>query len=264
MKVIGAGMPRTGTLTQKVALETLGFEPCYHWVNVIADLDQVDVWNRALDGGEQWDEVFGDSQATVDWPGGYFWHELMDYYPDAKVLLSVRDPEKWEPSFRETIWNMCYGESLIRLLSSARGQVDPRWARYLKLVERMFWIEQAPFADGHEQPEQLIAGSSATTSSSRRPCRPSDCSCGASAKAGSRCASSSKYPYPPSRCRTSTTARRFSGASSTARSAHFRRGVPVRSRKRPPPGRQPARPASRMPRRPSRCPESDSGHRRPA
>ncbi len=158
MKVIGAGMPRTGTLTQKVALETLGFEPCYHWVNVIADLDQVDVWNRALDGGEPWDEVFGDSQATVDWPGGYFWRELMDFYPDAKVLLSVRDPEKWEPSFRETIWNMCYGESLIRLLSSARGQVDPRWARYLKLVERMFWIEQAPFAAGHELPEQLIAG----------------------------------------------------------------------------------------------------------
>ncbi len=42
MRVIGAGMPRTGTLTQKVALETLGFEPCYHWVNVIADLDQVE------------------------------------------------------------------------------------------------------------------------------------------------------------------------------------------------------------------------------
>ena len=141
MRLIGAGMPRTGTLTQKVALETLGFEPCYHWVNVIADLDQVDVWNRALDGDDPWDEVFGDSQATVDWPGGYFWRELMDLYPDAKVLLSVRDPEKWEPSFRETIWNMCYGESLIRLLSSARAQVDPRWARYLKLVERMFWIE---------------------------------------------------------------------------------------------------------------------------
>ena len=50
MKVIGAGMPRTGTLTQKVALERSASSPCYHWVNVIADLDQVDVWNRALDG----------------------------------------------------------------------------------------------------------------------------------------------------------------------------------------------------------------------
>jgi hypothetical protein len=157
MRLIGAGLPRTGTLTQKVALETLGFEPCYHWVNVIADLDQVGVWNRALDGDGPWDEVFAGFQATVDWPGGYFWQELMDYYPDAKVLLSVRDAEKWEPSFRETIWNMCFGESLIRLISSARGQVDPQWSRYLQLVDRMFWSDQGTFAAGHETPEQLMA-----------------------------------------------------------------------------------------------------------
>ena len=156
MRLIGAGLPRTGTLTQKVALETLGLEPCYHWVNVIADLDQVGVWNRALDGEAPWDEVFGGFQATVDWPGGYFWRELMDRYPDAKVLLSVREAEKWEPSFRETIWNMCFGESLIRLISSARGQVDPQWSRYLRLVDRMFWGEQGTFADGHETPEQLM------------------------------------------------------------------------------------------------------------
>jgi hypothetical protein len=158
MRLIGAGLPRTGTLTQKVALEMLGLEPCYHWVNVLADLDQVDVWNRALDGDGPWEEVLSGFQATVDWPGGYFWRELMDYYPDAKVLLSVRDPEKWESSFRETIWNMGHGESLIRLLSSARGLVDPQWARYLKLVERMFWTGQGTFAAGHERPEQLIAG----------------------------------------------------------------------------------------------------------
>jgi Sulfotransferase domain len=158
MRLIGAGLPRTGTLTQKVALEMLGLEPCYHWINVLADLDQVDVWNRALDGHAPWEEVFGGFQATVDWPGGYFWRELMDYYPDAKILLSVREPERWEPSFRETIWNMGHGESLIRLLSSARGLVDPQWSRYLQLVERMFWTGQGTFAAGHEQPEQLIEG----------------------------------------------------------------------------------------------------------
>lgn len=149
-------MPRTGTLTQKVALETLGFEPCYHWVNVIADLEQVGVWNRALDGDPVWDEVFDGVQATVDWPGGYFWRELMERYPDAKVLLSVRDPEKWEPSFRETIVDMCFGEQPIRLLASARAQVDPQWSRYLKLVDRMFWGKQGTFARGHETPAQLI------------------------------------------------------------------------------------------------------------
>jgi hypothetical protein len=156
MRLIGAGLPRTGTLTQKVALETLGFDPCYHWVNVIADLDQVGVWNRALDGEGPWDEVFAGFQASVDWPGGYFWRELMDYYPDAKVLLSLREAEKWEPSFRETIWNMCFGGSVLNLVSRARAQVDPQWDRYLQLVDRMFWGEQGTFAAGHETPAQMM------------------------------------------------------------------------------------------------------------
>src|SRR4051794_19378886 len=58
MRLIGAGLPRTGTLTQKLALEQLGLGPCYHWVNVIADLDQVALWDRALDGEAIWEEVF--------------------------------------------------------------------------------------------------------------------------------------------------------------------------------------------------------------
>ena len=53
MKVIGAGLPRTGTLSQKVALEVLGVGPCYHMVNVLADLDLADQWRRALEGDGQ-------------------------------------------------------------------------------------------------------------------------------------------------------------------------------------------------------------------
>jgi hypothetical protein len=155
MKVIGAGLPRTGTLTQKVALEQLGLAPCYHWVNVIADLDQVELWDRAMDGEAVWDEVFAGQEATVDWPGGYFYRELADYYPDAKVLLSVRDPEKWEPSFRETIWTMSHGDTLMALLAHARAEVDPRFKRYLELVDRMFWGPQGTFAAGHETSQQL-------------------------------------------------------------------------------------------------------------
>jgi hypothetical protein len=156
MRVIGAGLPRTGTLTQKVALEMLGLGPCYHWVDVLADLDRgVELWNSALDGRAPWAEVFDGWGSTVDWPGGYFYRELMEVYPEAKVLLSVRDPRKWEPSFRETIWAMSFGESLMPLLSRARAEVDPRWRRYLALVDRMFWGEQGTFAAGHAS-EQLI------------------------------------------------------------------------------------------------------------
>jgi Sulfotransferase domain len=161
LKLIGAGLPRTGTLTQKVALEQLGFGPSYHWVNVIADLEhQLPLWEQALDGDGQWAEIFGEHRSSVDWPGGYFYRELMEAYPDAKVLLSVRDPESWEPSFRETIWTMSYGESVMPLLSRARAEIDPRWKRYLALVDRMFWGPQGTFAAGREPAqmmEQMIA-----------------------------------------------------------------------------------------------------------
>ncbi len=155
IELIGAGLPRTGTLTQKLALEELGLRPCYHWVNVIADLDQVGLWDSALDGDGPWDELLGGFRSTVDWPGGYFYRELLDVYPDAKVLLSVRDLEGWERSFRDTIWTMCHGDSLMPRLSGARAEIDPRWRRYLALVDRMFWGPQGTFADGAE-PAQLI------------------------------------------------------------------------------------------------------------
>jgi len=156
MQLIGAGLPRTGTLTQKLALEQLGLAPCYHWVNVLANLDEVELWDRAMDGEAIWEEVFGDSRATVDWPGGYFYRELIDAYPDAKVLLSVRDPQAWERSFRETIWTMSHGRTLMPLLAHARAEIDPRWKRYLELVDRMFWGPQGTFAVGHAEPQQLI------------------------------------------------------------------------------------------------------------
>jgi len=155
LKLIGAGLPRTGTLTQKVALEQLGLGPCYHWVNVLADLSHVQLWDRALDGEAPWQEIFGEHRSSTDWPGGYFYRELMDAFPDAKVLLSVRDGESWERSFRETIVDMSFGDTLMPLLAHARAQVSPEFDAYLKLVDRMFWGPQGTFAEGHE-PEQLI------------------------------------------------------------------------------------------------------------
>jgi hypothetical protein len=77
MRLIGAGLPRTGTLSQKVALEMLGVGPCYHMVNVLGDLDLAPAWRRALDGDADWDAIFGEHEATVDWPGAYFYRELL-------------------------------------------------------------------------------------------------------------------------------------------------------------------------------------------
>lgn len=158
IELIGAGLPRTGTLTQKEALTILGLGPCYHWVDILADLDgQVPLWDGAIDGSVDPAAILDGYPSTVDWPGGYFYRQLLDSNPDAKVLLSIRDPERWEPSFRETIVDMCYGESLIRLLSSSRAHVDPKWQRYLELVNKMFWSERGTFPSGHS-PSDLIEG----------------------------------------------------------------------------------------------------------
>jgi Sulfotransferase domain len=156
MKLIGAGMPRTGTLTQKMALEMLGLGPTYHMVNVIADLEQAALWQRALAGENVWPEIFDGYQSTVDWPGGYFYRELIDAYPDAKVLLSVREDESWERSMRETVWAVRNGESLIRLLSSAQAHVNPRWKGFLDMIDGLLWQGNGTFAAGHSEPKQLI------------------------------------------------------------------------------------------------------------
>jgi sulfotransferase family protein len=149
-------MPRTGTLTQKVALEMLGLGPCYHMVDVIADLEQAKLWDRALDGEAPWPEIFDGYNSTVDWPGGYFYRELMDFYPEAKVLLSVRDPDGWERSMRQTVWAVRHGESLLRLLSSAQAHVNPQWRAFLGMIDRLIWEGKGTFAGGHDEPAQLI------------------------------------------------------------------------------------------------------------
>jgi hypothetical protein len=156
MKVIGAGMPRTGTLTQKMALEMLGLGPCYHMVDVLADLDQAALWERALDHEPPWQEIFTGFNSTVDWPGGYFYRELAEHYPEAKVVLSVREPAEWERSMRQTVWSVRHGESLIRLLSSAQACVNPQWAGFLNMIDRLLWEGRGTFAGGKDAPEQMI------------------------------------------------------------------------------------------------------------
>lgn len=105
LKIIGAGFGRTGTLSLKSALEELGFGPCYHMVEVISNPSRLPAWIDAVQGKPvNWREVFQGYQATVDWPGCSFYKELMEVYPEAKVLLSVRDPEKWYESVANTIY----------------------------------------------------------------------------------------------------------------------------------------------------------------
>ncbi len=109
LKVIGAGFGRTGTLSIKHALEELGFGLCYHMTELF-DKPGVDEQWGAIVRGEpvDWHTVFKGYQATVDWPACAFYKELMQAYPHAKVLLTVRDPEKWYESVTNTIYQVSH------------------------------------------------------------------------------------------------------------------------------------------------------------
>jgi hypothetical protein len=105
LKVVGAGFGRTGTLSLKYALEKLGFGPCYHMREVFPRPDHVRAWHRlAFTGVMDWDALFQDFRATVDWPSARWWRELAAHYPDAKVILSLRNPEAWYKSMSDTIY----------------------------------------------------------------------------------------------------------------------------------------------------------------
>jgi hypothetical protein len=105
LDLIGAGLGRTGTLSLKLALEQIGFGPCYHMVEVFADPARPQDWIKAADGELEWETVFEGYVATVDYPGCVFWRELAKRYPAAKVILTVRDPSEWFESTQSTIFS---------------------------------------------------------------------------------------------------------------------------------------------------------------
>lgn len=125
IEVIGAGLGRTGTLSLKTALEELGFGPCYHMIEVFAHIDHARTWDAAARGEPvDWDRLFEGYRATVDWPGCSFYRQLLAAYPEAKVVLTVRDPERWYDSARHTIY-------FVR-------HAFPRWAAWIRPGIRVF------------------------------------------------------------------------------------------------------------------------------
>jgi hypothetical protein len=104
LEIIGAGFGRTGTNSLKLALEHLGFGPCHHMFEVRDNPEQLANWEAAARGEKvDWDEVFDGYRSQVDFPGARYWRELVAHYPNAKVILTVRDPDAWFDSVQATI-----------------------------------------------------------------------------------------------------------------------------------------------------------------
>ena len=123
LKVIGAGFGRTGTMSMKVALEQLGLGPCYHMVECIPrGPEHWQKWIDAATGKPDWDDLFDGFASTVDFPACTSYKALADYYPDARVVLTVRDPERWFESTQDTIF-------------------APHWIEHLRSIEMGKFIQ---------------------------------------------------------------------------------------------------------------------------
>jgi hypothetical protein len=105
LRVVGAGLGRTGTASLKTALELLLDGPCYHMFEVMEQPGHGEFWRAAIDGQPvDMSHLMSGYRASVDWPACAFWHELAAINPDAVILLSTRDsPEQWWASMERTI-----------------------------------------------------------------------------------------------------------------------------------------------------------------
>lgn len=106
LRLLGAGVGRTGTESLKVALEQLLGGPCYHMLEVLSHPESVGYWASAGRGETpDWDQVFEGYVAAVDWPVAAYWPELSAAFPDAPVLLSTRKTaQEWYRSASQTIF----------------------------------------------------------------------------------------------------------------------------------------------------------------
>lgn len=142
MEIIGAGYGRTGTLSTYTALNELGYK-CYHMVEVLenpANKEHLDFWHRVghSEPGIQhdWSEVFENYDATVDNPGCCVWRELVENYPDAKVVLTLhpKGPEGW---YRSTINTIYKTESLWQV--KVLAVFIPKIRKMVQMCRKLIW-----------------------------------------------------------------------------------------------------------------------------
>jgi hypothetical protein len=137
LRVVGAGVGRTGTHSLKLALERLLGGPCYHMLEVFQHPDHVPVWHRAVLGDmPDWNAFLAGFVATVDWPAASFWRELSAANPDAVVLLSVRDDaEQWWQSADQTIFEVTRRDAPPELAEWHQMWVDLARTRFTSQLE---------------------------------------------------------------------------------------------------------------------------------
>jgi len=144
IQVIGAGFGRTGTASLQLALEELLGGKCHHMKEVFArPASHLELWVQLSSGRPvDLDELFDGCVASCDFPSCNIYHEMADHWPDAKVVLTIRDPEKWRESVLETIYFTrlvpfeSFGASFFLAVNSV---LMPRFVRLFKWMNVWIW-----------------------------------------------------------------------------------------------------------------------------
>jgi len=129
---------RTGTLTQSWH-RAAGFAPCYHWVDVIADLDRVEAVGSALDGKADWQESSATCVATVD--GRRLLYAELAQPTRRRRCCSAVATAALGAELRRDDLDMCFGDTLIHNLSAGPPRSTPAGSAKTWAIDRMFWIE---------------------------------------------------------------------------------------------------------------------------
>lgn len=125
LQVIGSGFGRTGTKSLKAALERLGFGPCHHMHEIIADPGQVNHWQTVAAGGKvDWSVVFAGYRAQVDWPGAHVWRDTARAFPHARIVHTTRPDDTWWASFERTIATLMQRRADLALPQHMRDMLD--------------------------------------------------------------------------------------------------------------------------------------------
>lgn len=148
MRVIGAGFGRTGTTSLKAALKQLGFGPSYSLTEVFVHPEHVPFWEAARSLGSSageamdWEGFLAGYEVAVDWPACSFYEELMEAFPEAKVILTIRDPEPWYESLRSTIYQLrklAAGPLPVRMAFALASVFAPGVTGTVRLADHLVW-----------------------------------------------------------------------------------------------------------------------------
>jgi hypothetical protein len=135
IRVVGAGLGRTGTASLRLALAQLLGGPCYHMFEVRQRPLDADVWTAAFNGNPpDWREFLADWSGVVDWPAAAFWEEISQAFPDAPILLSTRDADSWWRSASNTIF------LVVQPAFGSDVPSDP-WYRMIRAMMASFTVD---------------------------------------------------------------------------------------------------------------------------